>query len=278
MRRLLITVCLVLSAAAPANAVDFLGVELCVGSVDTSVVLPVGSPLSLESAEIGRHGGLLMLLKADKGRVMNHVDELMEFYTGVAGTGSEEKLQWSGNQITAYAQLITKGHAALAVSTTDDCRAAEPTGAAATAGVAMGEKTTETVPEPDGESPANEVEAPVVAGTAVAAATSGPVSPETTTDAVTPEFALKGPLKHSASEADWVDVMGVVVNSSGIGYAVASFDLSVYDAAGDLICVDTISVNQLRNGQERAFRASIRCADYDDAVVDSWKLQFAGGH
>ncbi len=58
----------------------------------------------------------------------------------------------------------------------------------------------------------------------------------------------------------------------------ASFDLSLYDAAGDLICVDTISVNQLRIGQERAFRASIRCADYEESLVDSWKLQFAGGH
>jgi hypothetical protein len=219
-----------------------------------------------------------MLLKADKGNVMNHVDDLMEFYTGDPGTGSEDKLQWSGNQITAYAQLITKGHAALAVSTTDDCRAAEPTGEAAVAGLAVEEKTTETGTEPDSESPAGEAEAPVVAGTAAAAAASEPVGRETAPDPVTPDFALKGPLKHSASQAEWVDVMGIVVNRSGTGYAVASFDLSLYDAAGDLICVDTVSVNQLMMGQERAFRASLRCADYNETPIDSWKLQFAGGH
>lgn len=272
MRRLLITVCLVLSAVAPANAVDFLGVELCVGSVDTSVVLPVGSPLSLESAEIGRHGGLLMLIKADKGRVMNHVDELMESYTGAAGTGSEDKLQWSGNQITAYAQLITKGHAALAVSTTDDCLAAEPTPEADVAAAAV-EKN-----QPAGEPDAPTTTAPVAASAAAATAASQPVNPEAATEPSPPEFALQGRLKHTAAEEEWVDVMGIVVNTSGTGYAVASFDLSLYDAAGDLICVDTISVNQLKNGQERAFRASIRCADYGTTSVDSWKLQFAGGH
>jgi ABC-type enterobactin transport system permease subunit len=61
MRQIIIPAVLTLVAAAPCGAVEFLGVELCKGSVDTSVVLPVGSPLSLESAEIGRHGGLLML-------------------------------------------------------------------------------------------------------------------------------------------------------------------------------------------------------------------------
>ena len=101
MRRILITVCLIPIAAAPVSAVDFLGVELCVGSVDTSVVLPVGSPLSLESAEIGRHGGLLMLLKADKGKVMNHVDDLMESYTGAAGNRKYVEKLSEGNQKTA---------------------------------------------------------------------------------------------------------------------------------------------------------------------------------
>ena len=271
MRRILITVCLIPIAAAPVSAVDFLGVELCVGSVDTSVVLPVGSPLSLESAEIGRHGGLLMLLKADKGKVMNHVDDLMESYTGAAGTGSEDKLQWSGNQITAYAQLITKGHAALAVSTTDDCLAAETTqDEAAAAAVATD--------EPAGEPDATPAAAAVAAGAAAATATSESIEPDTAVEPSPLDFALKGKLKHSAAEEEWVDVMGIVVNSSGAGYAVASFDLSLYDAAGDLICVDTISVNQLKSGQERAFRASIRCADYGTTSVESWKLQFAGGH
>jgi len=92
------------------------------------------------------------------------------------------------------------------------------------------------------------------------------------------EFQLKGRLKHASAEGNWVDVMGVVVNNSGASYAVASFDLSFYDEAGELICVDTISVNQLREGQERAFRGAIRCADYVADEVASWKLQFAGGH
>jgi len=278
MRRVLITACLVLTAAAPAHAVDFLGVELCVGSVDTSVVLPVGSPLALESAEIGRHGGLLMLLKADKGNVMNHVDDLMGSYTGAAGTGSEDKLQWSGNQITAYAQLITKGHAALAVSTTDDCRAAEPTGEAAAAGDDVDKKTVEKAPEPDVEASSPTAEASVAFGATATAVASDPEIPQTAGETAPLEFELGGRLKHSAAEAEWVDVMGIVINNSGVGYAVASFDLSLYDAAGELICVDTISVNQLKDGQKRAFRASIRCADYQESLVDSWKLQFAGGH
>jgi len=78
MRQIVMTLCLGLAVAAPANGVEFLGVELCKGSVDTSVVLPVGSPLTLDSAEIGRHGGLLMLLTSDQGRVMDHIDDLME--------------------------------------------------------------------------------------------------------------------------------------------------------------------------------------------------------
>ena len=99
------------------------------------------------------------------------------------------------------------------------------------------------------------------------------VAPETATG-----FALKGRLKHAAADNEWVDIMGIVVNNSGETYTVASFDLSLYDAAGDLICVDTISINQLRDGQERAFRSAIRCADYDPEAVADWKIQFAGAH
>ena len=133
MRQIIITTMLTLIASAPCGAVEFLGVDLCKGSVDTSVVLPVGSPLALESAEIGRHGGLLMLLTISEGDILNQIDDLMATYTGDRGTGSEEKLQWAGNEITAYAQIIKKGYAALAVSTTDDCRAAEPAPDAETA-------------------------------------------------------------------------------------------------------------------------------------------------
>jgi len=71
--------------------------------------------------------------------------------------------------------------------------------------------------------------------------------------------------------------MGIVVNNSGSSFAVANFDLSLYDEAGELICVDVISVSELRDGQERAFRDSIRCADYASDAVAGWKLQYAGG-
>lgn len=260
MQRLVITVCLALLAAGPAEATEFLGVKLCKGSVDTSVVLPVGSPLSLESAEIGRHGGLLMLLKADNGDVMDHIDNLMAFYTDSRGTGDAKKLQWAGNDLTAYAQLIKKGFAALAVSTEDDCLGAD-------AATIIGEDEAEPVaviaaPEPEPTS--------IVAGT---------VPPPVPVPAPTPveDFVLSGRLKHSPAEDMWVDVMGVVINNSGSSYHIANFDLSFYDADGNLICVDAISVSELRTGQERAFRDSVRCADYMASSVVSWKIQFAGG-
>jgi hypothetical protein len=294
-----ITVCCVctLLVAVPAVAVDFLGVDLCVGSVDTSVVLPVGSPLSLESSEIGRHGGLLLLFQAENGDIMDHIDNLMAAYTENRGTGDAKKLQWTGNQITAYAQLIKEGYAALAVSTTDECRATETAGAV---------EAGDDISSPDAaEAPDNVVENPAVESAAIAVAAATVAAEEVdaaeeTADVITEkatesaveiavpvitvepepaaEFLLKGRLKHTAAEDGWVDVMGVVVNNSGDAYRVASFDLSLYDSSGELICVDTLSVNQLRDEQERAFRSAIRCADYDPAAVASWKLQFAGAH
>lgn len=275
MRQIIIATMLTLVASAPCAAVEFLGVELCKGSVDTSVVLPAGSPLSLDSAEIGRHGGLLMLLKISEGDILDHIDDLMETYTGGRGTGSEEKLQWAGNEITAYAQVIKKGYAALAVSTTDDCRAAEPAPEAETAA--------EEAPAPDAATPMTDetetaVGAAVATGAAVeAAAASAPAPAAAPEPTVIEEFELKGRLKHAAAEDDWVDVMGIVVNNSGSSFAVANFDLSLYDEAGELICVDVISVSELRDGQERAFRDSVRCADYEPNAVAGWKLQYAGG-
>ena len=275
MQRIMITACLGLLLALPAQGVEFLGVELCKGSVETSVVLPVGSPLSLESAEIGRYGDLLMLLTAPNTEVLNLIDDLMATYTGNRGTGSEEKLQWSGNGITAYAQIIKKGYAALAVSTTDDCRAAEPSPDA--------ETEAENAPVPDvAAATAEEIDtaagAAVTTGAAVgAAAAPAPEPPATREPTPFEEFELKGRLKHAAGEDGWVDVMGVVVNHSGAAYKMVDFDLSLYDAAGELICVDAISVSELRDGQERAFRDSIRCADYAPDAVASWKLQYAGG-
>jgi len=275
MRHIIISALLIVVASAPSWAVEFLGVELCKGSVDTSVVLPVGSLLSLESAEIGRHGGLLMLLTAPNGDVLDLIDDLMATYTGDRGTGSEEKLQWAGNEITAYAQIIKKGYAALAVSTTDDCRAAEPAPDADT--------DVEEPPVQDAATPVtDETETPTGVAVATGAAASAAAAPEpappaapepTTID----EFELKGRLKHAAAEDGQVDVMGIVVNNSGSSYSVANFDLSLYDAAGELICVDAISVSELRDGQERAFRGSIRCADYGPDVVASWRIQYAGG-
>ena len=275
MRQIIIATMLTLVASAPCAAVEFLGVELCKGSVDTSVVLPAGSPLSLDSAEIGRHGGLLMLLKISEGDILDHIDDLMETYTGGRGTGSEEKLQWAGNEITAYAQVIKKGYAALAVSTTDDCRAAEPAPEVETAA--------EEAPAPDAATPMTDetetaVGAAVATGAAVeAAAASAPAPAAAPEPTVIEEFELKGRLKHAAAEDDWVDVMGIVVNNSGSSFAVANFDLSLYDEAGELICVDVISVSELRDGQERAFRDSVRCADYEPNAVAGWKLQYAGG-
>ena len=270
MRQIIITAMLTFIASGPCGAVEFLGVDLCKGSVDTSVVLPVGSPLALESAEIGRHGGLLMLLTISEGDILNQIDDLMATYTGDRGTGSEEKLQWAGNEITAYAQIIKKGYAALAVSTTDDCRAAEPAPDAETAA--------EDPPVvPDSAAPmADETEtaAGVAVATSAVPAAAPPAAPE---PMAIEEFELKGRLKHAAAEAGQIDVMGIVVNNSGSSYSLANFDLSLYDAAGELICVDTISVSELKDGQERAFRDSIRCADYAPDAVAGWKLQYAGG-
>ena len=297
MRILTVTLFLMLVAALPGNAVEFLGVELCKGSVDTSVVLPVGSPLSLESTEIGRHGGLLMLLKADNGDVMDHIDNLMAFYTDSRGTGDSKKLQWTGNGITAYAQLIKKGFAALAVSTEDNCDGEDAAtimggeGAAENATVVTPEAVVGTTgvtaaalkPESAVESAAiakisvPEPEAAVSAAGSEMAPTPVPVPVPEPASAPVEDFVLKGKLKHSHAEEMWVDVMGVVVNNSGSGYHIANFDLSLYDGSGDLICVDAISVSQLRDGQERAFRDSIRCEDYNESLVVNWKLQFAGG-
>ena len=119
---------------------------------------------------------------------------------------------------------------------------------------------------------------PTAAASTAVAATEIEEEPDATAKTAVADFELEGRLKHAAAEDGWVDVMGVVTNNSGASYTVASFDLSLYGGEGELICVDTISVNQLREGQERAFRGAIRCADYATDEVASWKLQFAGGH
>jgi hypothetical protein len=275
MRQIIVVFTLVLGTAAPTAAIEFLGVELCTDQVDTGVILPADSPLSLESVEVGRHGGLVLLLHSKKGKVLGQVDDLMAGFVGDRGSGDERKLEWSSDEITAFAQVIQKGYVALAVTAAEGC-ATEPEAVPAATAVeaeppAAAEPARESVPERD----LVEEAAPVAAAAAVAAEVEAtPEDPETEVA----EFEIRGKIKHAAAEDNWVDVMGVVVNNSGASYAVASFDLSLYDGTGQLICVDTISVNHLRVGQERAFRASIRCADYVAEDVTSWKLQFAGGH
>ena len=272
MRQIFIAAMFTLIASAPCAAGDFLGVELCAERVDTGVILPADSPLSLESVEVGRHGGLVMLLHSKKSKVLEQVDDLMATFTGSRGTGDDRKLEWSGNQITAFAQVIKKGYVALAVTAAEDCTA-EPEPVPSAAAIEGS-----PAPQPD-TAPVADVateEAPAVA-TAVAV-TEVEETPEPAPPAVTLDFELLGRLNHATAEEGWVDVMGIVVNNTDFSYTVASFDLSLYDEGGELICVDTLSVNQLRTGQERAFRGAIRCADYSADEVESWKLQFAGGH
>jgi hypothetical protein len=271
MHRITTAALLALMAVSPGSAKEFLGVELCTERVDTGIILPADSPLSLESVEVGRHGGLVLLLHSKKGEVLDQVDDLMASFTGNRGTGDDRKLEWKSNEITASAQVIKKGYVALAVSAAEGCTAEQEPVPPPMTTETESTAATEASPEPE----------PTEETVSAAAATAVP-EPEGTPTAELEEekaeFELKGRLKLGAAEGDWVDVMGVVVNNSGASYAVASFDLSLYDGAGDLICVDTISVNQLREGQERAFRGAIRCADYDADEVASWKLQFAGGH
>jgi hypothetical protein len=258
-------------AVSPGSAKEFLGVELCTDRVDTGIILPADSPLSLESVEVGRHGGLVLLLHSKNGEVLDQVDDLMASFTGDRGTGDDRKLEWTSDEITAFAQVIKKGYVALAVAAAEGCTVETESVPAPKTVEPESKATTEVSPEPE---PTEET----VMAAAAAAAPKPEETPNADLEEEQAEFELKGRLKHAAAEGNWVDVMGVVVNNSGAGYAVASFDLSLYDGTGELICVDTISVNQLREGQERAFRGAIRCADYDADAVASWKLQFAGGH
>ena len=270
-------------AALPASAIDFLGVELCKGSTDTRVDLPIGSSLVLESVEIGDHGGLVMLLSARSGKVMGHVDDLMTGLTGKRGEGDEETLEWSNERLTGVAQRVAKKYAALAVTSTDDCPGAEPapvpvptaaeTDPAPTVAAAVPPQPTIDAPSPD-PAPVPAAAAAVVA--AAAANNPPPPAPEPVVSAP-PDFEVIGAISHTAADQTWVDVMGVVANHTDTGYKLATFDLSFFGAEGALICVDTISVSVLKPGQERAFRDSIRCPGYTREVVAETRLQFAGG-
>ena len=274
--------------ATPASAADFLGATLCTKSVNTSVSLPDDSPLTLLSVEVGKHGALVMLLEGKPSRILDDVDDLMTELTGNRGTGTSQQLQWSGNSFTGFGKIIRKGNVALVVSTSDDCSAGQ--GSAAAPLIA-----TEIDPQPEptqsvapmvtkgtAASPEPESAVPVLmgAGTVAAATTvvprdeqEGPPIPVDTNG-----FRLEGGLRHSPAGDDWVDVMGVVVNPTGDDYRLATFDVALFDASGELICVDTVSVSQLQSGRRRAFRDSIQCQDYAVGSVDRITFEFAGGY
>ncbi len=267
MRTIFLAAMISMTVVLPSQAAEFLGVELCTHSMSTSVVLPQGSPLSLESVEVGDQGALVLLLGSDDSVILDQIDDLMTGFTGSRGVGNEKSLQWSGRQITAFAQVLKPKLAALAVSTSDDCRDDE-----------------EVVP------PAETQAIPVVPSPEAAPVASVALIPA---DSVVPEpsaaqseptvdqegdFTLEGALRHEAFSDEWVDVMGVVVNNTADAYKLATFDLSLYDDAGRLICVDTISVSVLKSGQHRAFRDSIRCSGYSADAVARTEFQFAGGH
>lgn len=266
-------------ATLPASAIDFLGVELCDGSVDTRVTMPPGSSLVLESAEIGDNGGLVLLLSASSGKVMGHVDDLMTGLTGTRGEGDGDVLEWSDGRLTAVAQKVAKKYAALAVTSTDDCapdRPAPPAAPVAAAGAPPAAATQSPPSTPD------LLPDPVAPAAAAAAATTvtpppAPAPAPEPAPAAVPEFQVIGEIAHEAADRTWVDVMGVVANHTTASYRVATFDLSFFSADGALICVDTISVNVLKTGQERAFRDAVRCPGYAAGAVAETRLQFAGG-
>jgi len=273
-------------AALPASAVEFFGVELCQGSTDTAVDIPIGSSLVLESVEIGDHGGLVMLLSARSGKVMDHVDDLMTGLTGTRGSGDGDTLEWTGDHLTAVAQKVAKKYAALAVTSDDGCPGAPPAPPAA-ASVPPSPSPVAHAAEPPAVSSAPD-SVPVPAAAAAVAASSTPPAAAAPPDpapepapapvaAATPDFQVVGAISHSPADQTWVDVMGVVANHTATGYRLASFDLSLYDADGRLICVDTVSVSVLKAGQQRAFRDAIRCPGYDADDVARIELQFAGG-
>ncbi len=275
-----------LGISVQAAAVEFLGINLCNNTVDTSVRLPPDSPLVIQSVEIGKHGALVMLLEGGGAGALDRVDDVMSRYTGSRGSGDSRQLQWSGNTLTAVAELLKKGQVALVVKSGDPCGSAgatdqEPPSAAPSEAV---NPVAEAAPaEPHETQAAPTVATPdgglAAATAAVASASPGSLedpNPESETPAEA--FELDGDLDHAPAVDGWVDVMGVVNNNTGTDYRLATFDVAFFDEAGDLICVDTISVTQLKGGRSRAFRDSIECPGYEAESVARSELQFAGGY
>jgi len=268
-----------MALAAPALGVGFLGVELCRDPVSTAIRLPEGSPLVVKSVEAGKQGGLVVLFSAEAGNPLHLVDDLMEAELGRRGSGSEKELTWTGSDVVAYAQPISTTYAALAIRGGSACAPTveaevPPTAAVSAAPVAATVDPPVAVPPPATSTTTATPPGPASVDLLPAApelvAPAPPEPPE-------PDFELLGVLQHQAAVEGWVDVMGVVANHTAAGYRLATFDLSLYDASGALICVDTVSVSMLKSGQERAFRDSIRCPEYGPEKVDRYKLQFAGG-
>ena len=201
--------------------------------------------------------------------------------TGQRGEGDADTLEWSNGRLTGVAQRVAKKYAALAVTSSDECSGVEPAPApvpttteveaAATASAVAPTQSAVITPPPD----------PIPAAAAAVVAAAGPSAPP----AIAPEpvvvaqldFEIIGVISHEAADPPWVDVMGVVANHTETGYKLATFDLSFFDADGELICVDTISVSIFKPGQERAYRDSIRCSGYASEAVVETRLQFAGG-
>lgn len=281
MRNIVLAAMMMMIAVLPSQAVEFLGVELCTDRISTAVVLPQGSPLMLDSVEIGDQGALLLVLRSEDQQILDQIDDLMTGFTGSRGVGNEKSLQWSGRQITAFAQALKSKLAVLAVSTSDDCLG-EPEQAPASDQAPLAVPSSE-VAAPAVAGPGAVVEpagspAVIPAASVVPESSAGPVEREVLSGADTQDFSLEGALHHEAYADDWVDVMGVVVNHTAEGFKLATFDLSLWGEAGRLICVDAISVTILKSGQHRAFRDSIRCPGYSAGAVVRTELQFAGGN
>ncbi len=281
MRKMILAAVIMMIAVLPSQAVEFLGVELCTDRVSTAVALPHGSPLTLDSVEVGDQGALLLVLRSEDQQILNQIDDLMTGFTESRGVGNEKSLQWSGRQITAFAQVLKSKLAVLAVSTSDDCLG-DPEEALASAEAALAVPSSEV--KTPGVAGGGTVVEPVAAAALIPVAAMVPESSVDQADMTVHEesgnldFTLEGALRHEAFDDDWVDVMGVVVNNTVEAYNLATFDLSLWDAAGHLICVDRISVSVLKSGQHRAFRDSIQCPGYSAGTVARTKLHFAGGH
>ncbi len=255
----------ILAGAAPAAAVDFLGATLCRDHATATITIPEDSGLRLASVEIGDENGLLMLLYATGGDVLEHLDALMTRITGHPGEREGDSVQWSGQSILAYASLVKKGTVAMAVSSNDDCEHTPP--------------NAQPAPEAPAMPTASAPERPVIAEGTPAVTSPRPPSTEQAPALDTEQdFRLHGELKFEAASPPWVDVMGIIENLSSKAYKLAAFDLSLYDGQEKLICVDTISVGMLKPGQSRAFRDSLSCPDYLPGGVKSYRLQFSGGY